>query len=53
MTDDTSKKSKENAKDVEELKEHQLEEISGGVVQADLANYDSGASRQRIGGGRG
>ena len=31
MADDTSNKSKENAKDVQELKEHQLEGISGGA----------------------
>ena len=54
MADDTSNKSKENAKDVQELKEHQLEGISGGASQADLEQYNNnGASRQRTGGGRG
>ena len=53
MADDTSNKSKENAKDVQELKEHQLEGISGGASQADLEQYKNGGSRQRTGGGRG
>ena len=53
MADDTSNKNKDNAKDPQELKEHQLEGISGGASQADLEQYKSGTSRQRTGGGRG
>ena len=53
MADDSSNKSKENAKDVQELKEHQLEGISGGASQADLEQYKNGGGRQRTGGGRG
>ena len=53
MADDTSNKNKDNAKDPQELKEHQLEGISGGASQAELDQYNNGASRQRTGGGRG
>ena len=53
MADDTSNKSKENAKDVQELKEHQLEGISGGASRAELDQHNKGPSRQRTGGGRG